>query len=274
MRRTAAALGAVLLAAAVTLPSVAALRPFERSRAWTVTSVTDGDTLWVARGDRSLNVRLVGINAPESGECLSGQATRTLRNLVQDGPVRLVRDVSDVDQYGRALRYVRLADGRDAGAILVRRGLALARRDEPDTSRAERYERIQARAEAAGRGLWAPDACGPVTTDADISVTLHVDAHGDDNVNLNDEWVQFTNVAGRSVDMTGWQVADESASHRYTFGSLVLRSGRSVTLFSGCGVDSGSARHWCNTYSAVWNNDGDTVFLRDRTGNLVLAEHY
>jgi micrococcal nuclease len=245
-----------------------------RAGRWAVSTVTDGDTLVVGRGTRILTVRLIGINAPESGECLSAQATGALRTLVQDGPVRLVRDVSSVDQYGRALRYVVNADGRDVGAVLVRRGLALARRYPPDTARSDRYARIEARAKAAGVGLWAPDACGPATVGADISITVRADADGDDNLNLNDEWVQFTNVGRRQVVMTGWGVADTSATHRYTFGRLVLEPGRTVTLFTGCGTDTRLMRYWCNTRSAVWNNDGDTVFLRDASGNLIVSESY
>jgi micrococcal nuclease len=245
-----------------------------RWRGWTVSAVADGDTLTVTRRSTTLTVRLIGVNSPETGECLATQAGGALRTLVQDGPLRLVRDVSSTDQYGRALRYVVNADGRDVGAVLVRRGLALARRYPPDTARSDRYARLEERARSAQVGLWAPDACGPATAVANISITVRADAAGDDNVNLNDEWVQFTNVGRRRVDMTGWGVADTSATHRYTFGPLVLGPGRTVTVFTGCGTDTRLTRYWCNTRSAVWNNDGDTVFLRDRSGNLIVSESY
>ena len=276
-RATTAAQAVAAPAPTSTAPAEAAPQQWStsaRARGWSVSSVTDGDTLAVSRRSRTVTVRLIGINAPESGECLATQATGALRTLVQDGPLRLVRDVSSTDQYGRALRYVVNANGRDVGAVLVRRGLALARRYPPDTARSDRYARIEARAQAAQVGLWAPDACGPATVGADISITVRADAAGDDNVNLNDEWVQFTNVGTRRVVMTGWGVADTSATHRYTFGRLVLDPGRTVTLFTGCGTDSRLMRYWCNTRSAVWNNDGDTVFLRDASGNLVVSESY
>lgn len=260
-------------AAAVVSSTVGAPTSPRRPR-WSVSSVTDGDTLWVTRGSQTREVRLVGVNTPERGECLADRATRALKTLVQDGPLRLVRDVSDVDRYGRSLRYVETADGTDVGAELVRRGLALARRYPPDVARAARYERLQRSARRAERGLWSPTACGGSTSDAELEIGLHPDAAGDDNVNLNDEWIQITNVGDATVDMTGWQVADESASHRYTFGSLRLRPGRSVTLFTGCGDDTDSVRHWCNRSSAVWNNDGDTVFVRDVAGNLVASRSY
>jgi len=109
---------------------------------------------------------------------------------------------------------------------------------------------------------------------ASITVEIRADAAGDDNDNLNDEWVRFTNAGIAAIDLDGWVVADESASHRYRFADLVLAPGRSVTLYTGCGSDSPDMRYWCNTRSAVWNNSGDTVFLRDPSGNNVVVYSY
>ena len=49
---------------------------------------------------------------------------------------------------------------------------------------------------------------------------------------------------------------------------------KGVTLFSGCGPDDETARYWCMSGSAVWNNSGDTVFLRDPSGNIVASLSY
>ncbi len=103
--------------------------------AWTVTSVTDGDTIEVAGPDGGLTVRLIGINTPESNECWADEATAALSALVAGQPVTLVRDSSDTDQYGRSLRYVETAEGVDVGAALVESGHAISRRYEPDTAR-------------------------------------------------------------------------------------------------------------------------------------------
>jgi competence protein ComEC len=76
------------------------------------------------------------------------------------------------------------------------------------------------------------------------------------------------------VNLQGWVVADESASHRYSFSNLVLEVGAAVTLFTGCGQDAAASRYWCNVGSAVWNNAGDMVFLRDSSGNIVASLKY
>lgn len=101
-----------------------------------------------------------------------------------------------------------------------------------------------------------------------IGITIRFDADGNDNDNKNDEWVRFSNDGTTDLDLTGWAVSDEGP-HRYRFANLVLPPGSAVTLFTGCGTDSGTERYWCNPGSAVWNNGGDTVFLVDSSGSPI-----
>jgi micrococcal nuclease len=244
------------------------------SDGWRSIEIVDGDTLYVSGSLGELEVRIIGVNTPESGECFSDEATDALARLVDGNDLVLVADRSDVDQFGRALRYIE-TDGVDVGAELVAGGFAIARRYPPDDARADRYAVLQRAAQEAGRGLWAPDACGASDLDGvEIVIDVNADAPGDDNVNLNGEWVTFTNAGAAAIDLDGWEVADESASHRYTFTDLRLEPGAQVTVYSGCGRDEQVARFWCVSGSAVWNNSGDTVFLRDRNGNIVASLSY
>lgn len=238
-----------------------------------VVDVVDGDTIRLDLAGDQETVRLVGINAPERGECLAEEAGRRLQDLVAGQEVELVQDRSDRDRYGRLLRYVEV-DGVDVGAELVRAGLALARRYPPDTRRADRYEVLQREADDAGVGMWAPDACGEAATGGQVAITeIRFDADGDDNENLNDEWVRIANGGGTDVDLAGWVLKDTSASHRYSFPSgFVLDAGASVTVHTGCGTDTATDLHWCNEGSAVWNNSGDTAFLLDPSGNIVSSQ--
>jgi endonuclease YncB( thermonuclease family) len=234
-----------------------------------VVGVVDGDTLDVLGADGTERLRLVGINAPEDGECLAADATRRLRRLVGAGPVVLARDVSERDQYGRLLRHV-LVDGRSVGEQLVAEGLALSRAYPPDTTHQAALDAAQARAEAAGVGLWSRDACGPAATAAVDFGGVRPDPPGDESQTPNEEWVEVVNRGGRPVDLTGWGVRDESASHRYRFpDGFRLGAGSTVRLRTGCGRDSATDLHWCIAGSAVWNNDGDTAFLTDPRGNVV-----
>ena len=235
-----------------------------------VTRVVDGDTIEVSVGGVEERLRMIGINAPEDGECIADEATRWMRERIEGEAVTLVRDQTDRDQYGRLLRYVEI-DGADVGVELVRSGLALARRYPPDTTRAAELDIVQRAAEDAGVGMWAPDACGQGATDAAVVISdIRFDADGDDNDNLNDEWVRITNESDGRADLTGWVLKDESASHRYRFSDgFGLDSGATVTVRTGCGTDTVTDVHWCTSGSAVWNNSGDTAFLLDAAGNIV-----
>jgi micrococcal nuclease len=239
-----------------------------------VVSITDGDTIKVSIGGVVEPLRLIGINAPEGGECMAAEATARLTALVGGKSVRLESDVSDRDIYDRLLRYVYI-DSVFVNETLVREGLAIARRYEPDTAKAVVLEAAQTQSEADQVGMWAPDACGVAST-ADIRVgTIRYDADGNDNENLNDEWIEIVNAGTGTVDMTGWGVKDESASHRYNFpNGFTLAGGGTVRLHTGCGTDTASYLHWCNTGSAVWNNSGDTVFILDPSGNIVDSLSY
>jgi micrococcal nuclease len=187
------------------------------------------------------------------------------------------RDVSDRDQFGRLLRYVIDPEGEDAGGLLIDGGHAIARAYPPDTARDAEYRERQLRAQEAGLGLWARDACGEALASFDptaIRIEVHPDAAGDDSLNLNDEWVRITNQGDQHLDVEGWTLRDESSSHRYRFGALVLPPGGSVSVRSGCGTDTDLERYWCVSGSAIWNNGGDTVLLLDPVGNVVAQLGY
>lgn len=239
----------------------------------TVVSVTDGDTIRIVIDGPEQPLRLIGIDAPEPGECIASEASARLSELVNGSEVELVRDQSDRDQFDRLLRYV-YVDGQLVNEILVAEGLAIARRYDPDTAMAEILELAQVSAEEAQAGLWNPEACGlPAAGDLAIG-TIHYDAAGDDNNNLNDEWVEIVN-NGSAVDLTGWVLKDESASHRYTFAlGFRLEAGASLRVYTGCGRDTSAELYWCSQGSAVWNNSGDTVFLLDPSGNISVHKSY
>ena len=120
----------------------------------TVTRVIDGDTIDVGTGRR---VRYIGIDAPEIHPVMEAygiEARDNNRMLVEGKKVRLERDVSDTDKYGRLLRYV-FVDDVLINAELVRLGLAEARAYPPDTRYQDLLEQLEKGAREAGRGMWA-----------------------------------------------------------------------------------------------------------------------
>lgn len=242
----------------------------------TVIAVTDGDTIDIRREDGSRGtVRLIGVNAPERGECWEPEAAAVLAALIPLGTeVGMTPDVSDRDRFDRLLRYVWVGS-MSVNEELIRRGAAIARRYPPDTALSARFEAAQSDARNDMVGLWGPDACGDAS-DADLRILeLRHDAEGNDNENLNDEWIRVGNEGSTPVDLTGWGIKDESATNRFAFPSgLVLAPGDVVTVYSGCGDAIEASLYWCSAGSAIWNNDGDTAFLTDPSGNTHFSWTY
>ncbi len=119
-----------------------------------VIEVIDGDTMIIAGGYR---VRYIGIDAPEVHpdlEAFGIEAWQANRKLVEGKEVRLERDVSEKDKYGRLLRYV-WVDDILVEAELVRQGLARAKAYPPDTKYQDYLEQMESEAREAGRGMWA-----------------------------------------------------------------------------------------------------------------------
>lgn len=238
-----------------------------------VVEVLDGDTLVVDLEGERTQVRLIGVDAPEAGECWSDESTNTLRRLAGER-VELAVDQSDRDQYGRLLRYASRADV-DVNGEMVRLGAAVARPYPPDTAREQDLDEAQETAQRDEAGLWSPTACGPEETSKLAVSEISADPPGEDASDLNGEYVDLTNLGDSPVDLGGWVVRDESASHRFTVPEgFVLGAGATVRLHTGCGVSSESSLFWCMQASTVWNNDGDTVFVQDANGNIVVSRSY
>ncbi len=238
-----------------------------------VLSVTDGDTVRVSRsGEAAKSVRLIGINTPEIDECLGTESKTALEQLVDGKEVVLVGDVADLDDHLRLLRYVYLPDGTLVNEVMVREGFALANEFPPNVAESETLSTAQEHAQREDLGLWAEDTCGEPSKDTLVITHVEYDAPGNDNENLNGEWVDIENRGSTAADLTGWVLKDESATHRFRFGSgTVLDVGTKMRVFTGCGIDIVSPSlteiYWCAN-GAVWNNGGDTAFLLDPEGNI------
>jgi hypothetical protein len=97
---------------------------------------------------------------------------------------------------------------------------------------------------------------------------LQANAPGNDAENPNGEWVEIVNEGPEAVNLEGYSLKD-AATHIYTFPAFTLQPGATVHLYSGQGQDDASSLYWGLAGEAVWNNDGDSAFLRDSEGNLV-----
>jgi micrococcal nuclease len=156
-------IGSALLLIAVAL---VVLRPWEHdvaagpaSATVAVTRVVDGDTVEVRLGGRIEDVRLIGIDTPETVkpgtpvQCFGPRASHFTKRLLEGREVHLVFGVERRDVYGRLLAYAYL--GRHfVNPILVRRGLARSLTIPPNDRFAPLFRRLELAAARTGRGLW------------------------------------------------------------------------------------------------------------------------
>ena len=131
----------------------------EVDRQGLVTRVVDGDTLRARIDGSTERVRLIGIDAPERGECYHARATALLRTLAQGTVVRILGDSTQRqrDRFGRLLAYVVLPDGVDAGLVLLERGAAVVFETSQPFARRETY--VEAAADAARDGAGLHGVC-------------------------------------------------------------------------------------------------------------------
>ncbi|GAP18547.1 thermonuclease family protein [Levilinea saccharolytica] len=137
-------------------PSLATETAGPREEIALAVRVPDGDGLVLADGRR---VRYIGIDAPEMTtwegppEPFARQAKAANQQWVVGQRVRLVRDVSEVDRYGRLLRFVYVGETL-VNAELLKAGLARALSIQPDTGRALEFQALEWEARRKGKGLW------------------------------------------------------------------------------------------------------------------------
>jgi micrococcal nuclease len=269
-----------------------------------VTDVVDGDTVDVRFPDGTEDrVRLVGVDTPEVHVAVDPQefgvantpagraclraaghdASNYTAARVGGRSVTLEYDPNTDRRggYDRLLAYV-VVGNVSLNYDLVATGHAKVY-DTDFTERA-RYERAAEAARANATGVWrcateeglATDG-GQSVADSDLRfVSITADPDGHDGDNLNGEVVVFDNGGDNPLSLADWTVTDE-AGHRYAFGNVTLSPGDRVRLHTGTGETStagGVTDVYWGSNSPIWNNDGDTVLVRNASGGVVLSESY
>ena len=140
-----------------------------------VVRVVDGDTLKVELNGRIENVRLIGIDTPESkvNKKAKKYATRSsqdiktivslgkaavsfIKSIIKPGDlVDIEQDVQSRDRYGRPLVYIYLKSGKMLNEEIIAAGFASVMTIPPNVRYQERFLRAYRAAREEQRGLWA-----------------------------------------------------------------------------------------------------------------------
>lgn len=279
-----------------------------RSSSWTKTTVTivrivDGDTVEFTYQNGTKDTgRLLGVDTPEvhtendpaefegipntdtGASCLRDwghKASEFARSELAGERVTIMLDEREGPRgyYGRLLIYIR-DDGKLFNYRLVKQGYA--RVYDSDFTKQDRFYTAESNAQKNGIGLWecrqgqqttqSPAEHGGSEGTLEVA-RLHIDAAGNDHDNLNEEYIVFENTGGEPLDLSGWTIADE-AGHDYSVPpGVTVKSGETVTLYTGSGSNSVSKLYW-ESRSAIWNNGGDTIIITNEDGTVVLQKEY
>ena len=220
-----------------------------------VERVIDGDTVEVSGN----SVRLLGINSPEKGELYSSEAQEFLEMMVLNKTVKMERSGDDLDLYGRKLRYLIIGE-TNINLELVKEGLANFYFPSGKSKYYNEFKETWEGCVEENTNLCArsEDLCSSCIALIDLDKKA--------------QKVNLYNLCNFNCNLNGWTIKDEGRK-TFTFSDFKLSSKAQVDILVGEGTDSDSTLYWPGE-DYVWTNSGDTLFLRDDKGKLVLWENY
>ena len=132
-----------------------------------VVKVVDGDTIDVSINGETERIRIIGLDTPETVdprqtvECFGLEASAKAKELLLNEQVRLEADSTqgERDTYGRLLRYVFLADGRNYSLEMIKQGYGHEYTYNVPHKYQQEFQQAENEAKDAQRGLWASTAC-------------------------------------------------------------------------------------------------------------------
>jgi endonuclease YncB( thermonuclease family) len=226
-----------------------------------VVTIIDGDTIEVEIDGVTYRLRYIGMDTPEQGMPFFAEATQANADLVAGRDVRLEKDVSETDRYGRLLRYVYVGDTM-VNADLVRQGFAQVATYPPDVKYQEQFRALQQDAQAAGAGLWGNQAALPEPTEPAQPVAGALTII---QVNDQDECVDIQNMGGEPVDLTGWHLLSERGAQDCVLGGMIQPGG--VLRIWARAEDANKGGYNCGFGSNIWNNsEPDAAILYNPNG--------
>jgi hypothetical protein len=81
------------------------------------------------------------------------------------------------------------------------------------------------------------------------------------------EYIVVQNSGTTARTLTSYTIRDK-AGHIYNFPTFTLKAGASVYLHTGSGINTPTHLYWGSSWY-IWNNKGDTAYLRNTAGTLM-----
>ena len=243
-----------------------------------ITKIIDGDTFDAVFPNGNIErIRLLGVDCPEitiennkkyeydnitNLECLTYyglEAKNFAENWLTNKTIYIQFDSNAgfKEYYDRWLTYLFLSNKTDFGEELLKHGYARVYIEE-NFHKKEYYIDRENQAIKNKTGLWS--CLSKKENHGIVILTVHYNAEGRDEENLNDEYVIIKNINTTPIDMTGYSLTDE-ADHTYYFPeNYIIEPKTIVKIHTGYGNNSQEDLYWNNDHP-IWDNDGDTTYL-------------
>jgi len=216
-----------------------------------VDRVIDGDTVQA----NETRYRLLGINAPEKGEKFSSEATDFLTGLVLNRSLKVEEYGEDL--YGRKLAYFFIGS-QNVNLLMVENGLANVYILENKIYEKEFFDSWE---KCLDKNL---NLC-------EKSLDICANCLVVEELSSKEDFVILKNVCSYNCDLNGWEIKDEGRK-KFVFEDFILEQKSNIRIFvsEDC---IGEGLCW-KRGDYVWTDSGDTLFLRDAGGRLVLFYIY
>jgi micrococcal nuclease len=214
---------------------------FDDSERVLITRVIDGDT--VVAGN--ISIRLLGINSPERGEAIYGEAKQFLEAIVLNKTIQLKSGKDKYDKYGRKLAYLFLGN-KNINKELIDEGHA----NFYFPSGKDKYYKDFLKA-------WEhclennKNLCEKSSHECSSCIIL-------EEFDIKNQEVVLENTCTFQCDLSGWVVKGQGRK-KHVFNQTLLNPGRQMKVIS---------------QDLVFNSMQDSLFLRDEKQKLVLWKNY
>ena len=221
----------------------------------TVIRVEDGDTVDVQTCRGQLNVRQIGIQAPETAksthfaQCGGVEASNFMKSLLPVGTEVQLRSnnyasANNYEALARPYRYIFAKDGQgnftvDVQAKLLEAGLAMWFPNENEYVRNLKYLELLNEAAKKGVGLWSGALCRNEVDKTPLgAIELWIETDSPlPNENPFGEYVILRNTTDRDIDLSEWSIRDTSLDlfdTRYAIPAGVTLKARGIlTIYLG-----------------------------------------
>ena len=220
-----------------------------------VSRIVDGDTV-IGNNE---SIRLLGINTPEKKEKYYSEAKEFLEKRILNKTVQLKFGKERKDLYNRTLAYIFL-DNKNINLEIVENGFANYYFPSGEDSYYENFQ--EAWNECLEREI---NLCEKSDNICSQCIELK-------DFNVKSQEIIFHNKCSLQCDLTNWEIKDEGRK-KFIFPKFILGGNKEFSVKVGNGTNTKDILFWRGeTY--VWTRTGDTLFLRDSEGKLVLWKGY